>query len=76
MNEKTITQNSFKALETNMHDAVIDGMVVHDIPTKIIFVANSTERDALENVLPGQFVATYGCSTVWQKKGDGTWAEV
>lgn len=62
--------------ELGMHDAVVGGKLVRAIPTRLIFVADSTERDALESVDAGQIVATYGCGNVWQKKGDGTWATI
>ena len=75
MNEKTVSNNSIKELSWGMHDAVVSGELHRDIPTRLIFVANTTERDALE-VYAGQFVATYGCTNVWQKKGDGTWATI
>lgn len=76
MREEVKSNNSIKTLQWGMHDAVVNGELVRDIPTRLVFVADSTERDALENVLPGQFVATYGMGYVWQKKGDGTWAAV
>lgn len=63
-------------IELGMHDAVVNGNLVQGIPTRLIFVANSTERDALTGVMAGQIVVTYGCGNVWQKKGDGTWATI
>ena len=76
MKEKTVSNNSLKGLEWGMHDAVVNGELVRDIPTRMIFVANSTERDALTNVAAGTFVATYGLEHIWQRKGDGTWATI
>lgn len=76
MNEKTISNNSIKGLEWGMHDAVVNGELVRDIPTRLIFVADSTERDLLPDIFSGTFVATYGLSHVWQRKGDGTWATI
>ena len=73
MNEKTVSNNSIKELTWGMHDAVVNGELHRDIPSRLIFVANTTERDALE-VYAGQFVATYGCVNVWQKDVDGEWA--
>ena len=63
-------------IELGMHDAVVNGNLVQGIPTRLIFVANSTERDTLTGVMAGQIVVTYGCANVWQKKGDGTWATI
>ena len=65
-----------KALNLGMHDAVIGGVLHTDIPTRLIFVTDSSERDTLENVQAGQFVATYGLSHVWQKNGAGTWETI
>lgn len=63
-------------IELGMHDAVVNGNLIRAIPTRLIFVANSTERDTLTNIAPGTVVATYGCGNVWQKSGDGTWATI
>lgn len=76
MNEKTVSNNSIKELNWGMHDAVVSGELHRDIPTRLIFVANTTERDALTGVMAGQIVVTYGCANVWQMKGDGTWATI
>lgn len=63
--------------ELGMHDAVVGGKLVRAIPTRLIFVADSNERDnAIGSVDAGTIVATYGCGNVWQKKGDGTWATI
>ena len=76
MNEKTVSNNGIKELNWGMHDAVVNGELQRDIPTRLVFVASSTERDALPTVAAGTIVATYGCANVWQKKGDGTWATI
>ena len=65
-----------KVLQMGMHSAVKDGVLVENIPTLLIFVADSSERDTLENVQAGQFAATYGLSHVWQKNGAGTWETI
>lgn len=51
-------------IELGMHDAVVSGNLIRAIPTRLIFVANSTERDTLTNIAPGTVVATYGCGNV------------
>lgn len=76
MKENTVSNNSIKALQWGMHDAVVNGALQRDIPTRLIFVANSTERDALENIAAGTFVAAYGLANIWQRKGDGTWVTI
>ena len=60
----------------NTYDAVVGGELVRGINAKLIYVADETERDALENISPGFFVATYGVTVIWQYKGDGAWAVV
>lgn len=76
MNEKTVSNNSIKELNWGMHDAVVNGELHRDIPTRLIFVTNTTERDALENIAAGTFVAAYGLANIWQRKGDGSWATI
>ena len=76
MREEVKSNNSIKALQWGMHDAVVNGALQRDIPTRLIFVANSTERDALENIAAGTFVAAYGLTNIWQRKGDGSWAVI
>ena len=76
MVEKSANTAAVKELNLGMHDAVTNGEVMTDIPTRLIFCASSTERDAIKTILPGQFVATYGLGNIWQRKGDGTWATV
>ena len=57
-------------------DVVVDGEIIHDVPIKITFVADSTERDTvITSPYAGQFAATYGMASVWQ--WDGTeWKDV
>lgn len=64
-----------RVLQFGMHNAVINGVLQEGIPTTLTFVSDSEERDALD-VLPGQFVATYGLENVWQMKGDGSWVDI
>ena len=58
------------------YDAVTGGALVPDITSKIKYVKDETERDALQNVSPGQYVVTYGAKAIWQRTGEGTWATV
>ena len=76
MREEVKSNNSIKALQWGMHDAVVNGILQRDIPTRLIFVKNTTERDSQENIAAGTFVATYGLSHIWQRDGDGTWAVI
>ena len=64
------------SLNLGIADAVAGGVLMKGVPLTLTFVADDTERDTLENILPGQIVATYGLGTVWQKSGDGTWIAI
>ena len=76
METKPIDTIGRKVLELGMHDAVKSGELITGIPTRISFVANTTERDALEGLAPGTFVATYGLEHVYQLNGSGSWATI
>lgn len=58
---------SNKTLE--IHDAVVNGQLLRNIPTRLIFVANKTERNALTNIEAGTFVLTFDLSNVWIRNG-------
>ena len=64
MDKKQTGTMGRKVLEMGMHDAVVDGALHTDIPTRVIFVTDTTERDALEDLEPGTFVALYGLAHV------------
>lgn len=59
---------SNKTLE--IHDAVVNGRLLRNIPTRLIFVANKTERNALTNIEAGSFVLTFDLSNVWIRNGN------
>lgn len=59
---------SNKTLE--IHDAVVNGQLLRNIPTRLIFVANKTERNALKNIEAGTFVLTFDLSNVWIRNGN------
>ena len=75
MEERTLSYSSLKSLTFGMHNAVKNGELLRDIPTQLTFVADETERNALENVLPGTFAASYGLTHVWQYDGE-TWKTI
>lgn len=56
------------------HDAVINGEVVHNIPSKMIYVEQESDLSNFSDALPGTIAATYGFGSMWQMKPDGTWA--
>lgn len=59
---------SNKTLE--IHDAVVNGQLLRNILTRLIFVANKTERNALTNIEAGTFVLTFDLSNVWIRNGN------
>lgn len=65
--------NSFKL---GTHDALVNGELHRGIPTRLIFVNNQTERDALPNIDAGTFVAVYGLTNIWQKDGEDSWKTI
>ena len=74
MAEKTISQNKRKVLNIGMHDALIDGNVVHDIPTRLVFVSDENELDSLTDCEPvGTIAVQYGFGSMWQLTPDATW---
>ena len=76
MEEKTISNNRIKSLNWGMHDAIIDGQIVRDIPSRMIYVNAQSELVNFSDALPGTMAATYGFSQMWQMKPDGTWATI
>ena len=63
-------------MDNGTYDAVAGGERVRDIVSKPIYVKDESERDALQNVSPGQYAVTYGAQAIWQRTGDGDWATV
>ena len=76
MDEKTISNNRIKSLNWGMHDAIIDGQIVRDIPSRMIFVTAQSELSNFADAFPGTMAATYGFGQMWQMKPDGTWATI
>lgn len=77
MAEKTVSQDKRKVLNIGMHDALIDGDVVKDIPTRLVFVADENELDEFTDIEPiGTVAAQYGFSNLWQLTPDGTWESI
>lgn len=53
-----------------IHDAMVNGQLLRNIPTRVIFVANKAERDTLENIHAGTFVLTYNLENIWVRNGN------
>lgn len=73
---ETIAEMYEKSIQIGMHDAIVDGMIIRDIPSKLAFVSSSNELDYYSDLPPGSIVATYGFTSMWQLKPDKTWAVI
>lgn len=77
MAEKTISHNYPKILNLGMHDAMINGDIVHDIQSRVVFVTSSDELANFTTVEPvGTIAIQYGLANMWQLKPDRTWESV
>ena len=77
MAEKILSNNALKSLYWGMHDAYINGEVVRDIPTKMVFVTNQSQLSKFTQIEEvGTFAATYGLSSVWQLNASRQWVSV
>lgn len=77
MAEKTIGNSYPKTLNGGMHDAIIGSDIVHDIPSKVIYVTEESELASFTDISPvGTFAATYGLGSMWQLNASRTWVEV
>lgn len=74
MPEKTVGNNMLKQLQWGMHDAIIDGEIVHDIPSKVVYVSSQSELSNFADALPGTIAIQYGLVNIWQLKPNGSWA--
>lgn len=74
--EKIVGNPMIKSLQWGMHDAIVDGEIVRDIPDKIVYVTAQSELANFAGEQPGTIAALYGFGTMWQLKPDGTWAEM
>ena len=62
--------------ELNSHSAVIDGVVVNDIPDYTVCVESESDLDLLKDFPAGTIAVQYGFVAMWQKSSDGTWIEI
>ena len=76
MNEKIISNNRLKSLNWGMHDAIVNGEIVRDIPSKMIYVEQQSDLSNFSDALPGTIAAIYGGGQMWQMKPDGTWVSM
>lgn len=77
MAEKIMGNNALKSLQWGMHDAVIDGEVVQDIPSKMVFVTSQSQLSKFTNIVPvGTLAATYGFGSMWQLNASRQWVSM
>ena len=58
------------------HNAVADGEIVHDLPSRVFYVNSENDLDLIEDSEPGTFAVQYGFVHMWQLKPDGDWEEI
>lgn len=76
MEQKTISQNSYKSLVADTYAAIINGVLVHGIPNEPVYVTDESQLAALPHLPVGTLAIQYGFGAMWQLKPDGTWAEI
>lgn len=77
MAEKIMSNNALKGLQWGMHDAIVNGEVVRDIPSKMVFVTNQSQLSQFTQIEPvGTIAATYGCGSMWQLNASRQWVSL
>ena len=76
MRDKTISGNTIKSLQNGMHDAIVGGIIVRDIPSQMVFLSEESELTNFTDKPVGTIAAIYGFSKMWQLKPDKTWATI
>ena len=76
MENKTVSQDLRKILTGSMHDAIIGGKVVKDIPSKLVYVNSQSELSNYSDYPVGTIAAVIGFGSVWQKNVSGEWVSI
>lgn len=76
MNEKISGNPAMKSLQWGMHDTIINGEIVRDLPSKMVYVSAESELSNFADMPPGTIAALYGMGSMWQLKPDGTWVSM
>lgn len=71
-----MTEQFGTGFKLGTHDAVINGEVVRNIPSKMIYVRNQAELSNFADALPGTIAAQYGFGSMWQMDPSGNWVEI
>lgn len=69
----TVSQSRDKRFTFGMHDAVTEGGILRDIPSRLVYVRSEDDLDLLTDEKPGTIAAQYGFVHMWQLDDDGTW---
>ncbi len=59
-----------------MHDAIVSGMILADIPDKTVYVSSQSELVNYRDYPAGTLAIQYGFVALWQLKPDKTWVSV
>lgn len=76
MEQKTIGNSMAKLLEVGMMDAVVDGVLIRDIPAKAVLVTAQSDLANLPVYPAGTVAYTAGFKAMWQLAASGSWVEV
>ena len=69
----TVTQSRDKRFTFGMHDAVTDGGILRDVPSRLVYVSSEDDLDLLTSERPGTIAAQYGFVHMWQLDAGGEW---
>lgn len=76
-NEQAVNNIPTRVIQDGTHSAVINGEIVHNIPSKMVYISDESELDLFTDEMPvGTYAATYGGANVWQLNAAGVWVEV
>ena len=72
MDQVKVTESN-KRLTRGMYDAVINGVLLRDIPAKMVYVSSESQLAALTGYRAGTIAATFGFTHMWQLDTSGEW---
>ncbi len=53
-----------------------NGKIKTEVPVACVMVRSSADKSLLADYEPGTIAFTAGFAAIWQKKADGTWADI
>ena len=76
MAEKMNVGNAGNVGSFKVHDAVVDGVILSNVPSKMVYVSGESElADLAEEYPVGTIAAQYGYTMLWQLAPTG-WVEI